>query len=143
MKNGLPDYLFLMSDETFVNMPIFPEMIRNFRDRNGTLLAPSFPWTVSGCIRAHDWEDDGFQSKFPLLDFGLILSRGLLEIIGEPVFCDESSPNREVCVLIRKNRIGERKFFLEGMTLVDMMLEYVSGEIEEVPKVGSYMTGEW
>jgi hypothetical protein len=127
--SSLPDFLILLTDRTYYNMKVFPEVLSSFhRAMNSTTAGsfdPSKPVAIAGCINSDRYRiKKGRRFTAPILGFGLILSRGVLENLSQPIRCNLPTGNSPFCNSIAESPIGESKVFREGMTVADLMLAY-------------------
>jgi hypothetical protein len=125
-SSSLPDYLFVVDDDTFVNL-------------HGVLsvLSSSYPATeayaVAGCMVRSDRRV--FNFTIPFGGFGLVLSRPVLQNFLTPIHCNVGAAAatgggrvvaEAVCQHVQRNEIGEQSLFQEGMTVADLMHHYVT-----------------
>jgi hypothetical protein len=118
VEDPMPDYLLILREGTYFNVDILREDLLHRPDRPGWVQASMDAWAMSGCIR----DDNRMPFKYPLLGFGLLLSRGALERLNEALFCHSQSQhdaNLKVwtefaCWRIEENRIGEKVLFQDG-----------------------------
>lgn len=74
---ALPDFLFLQDDDTYYNM-VQTESFLKDKD-------PSIPLAEAGCL-IRLYESDNFS--FPWGGFGFILSRGAIDNLIRPIYCN-------------------------------------------------------
>ena len=137
----LPDYLFLIDDDTYINM-----------NRTLDYLTEKYPPeqqnAVAGCLLV--WMQNNFF-PIPFGGHGTILSRKSLELLTRPLICTQHFKSREnetqiftsinaqkralppdttadyeefACSRILENRVNERPFFRDGMSLVELFEAY-------------------
>jgi hypothetical protein len=127
--SSLPDFLILLTDRAYYNMKVFPEVLRTFhRAMNATTTGsfdPSEPVAIAGCIRRYTIKEERIFTV-PILGFGLILSRSVLENLSQPIRCNLPSGNSLFCNPSAESPIGESKVFRQGMTPADLMLAYAN-----------------
>jgi hypothetical protein len=129
-KTPLPDYLLLLKDTTYYNMEVLHEELQFRPDRaNWTKSSSAAPWGMSGCLR----KIDGMPFKYPIVSFGLVFSKGTLQMLTEPLYCKDRHGTengtgssvldewkQDACDRIQENGIGERDFFRNGMHLLSL-----------------------
>jgi hypothetical protein len=129
--SSLPDFLILLTDRTYYNMKVFPEVLSNFhRAMNATTTGsfdPSEPVAIVGCIKRYNIKEKRFTVPRP--GFGLILSRSVLENLSQPIRYNLPSGNSPVCNPSAESPIGESKVFRQGMTPADLMLAYANFDL--------------
>jgi len=122
-NRDLPDYLFIVDDDTFVHVPRVVHGLEEFHAN-----APA----VAGCL-TH------FPAKalpMPWGGYGTFLRKSLLQQLLVPIFCRPvTNPSQQgfgshqhdhTCQLLHLNRVGERAYFEEGMSLLDLMYAYMT-----------------
>lgn len=89
------------------------------------------PNVVSGCVF------DFFGGlHFPYGGFGSFLSRASIQRLLQPIHCNNKTADgsiadpftRHTCWRLRKNTIGERNLFADGMSIADLMHAYSSSQ---------------
>ena len=135
--SNLPDYLLLIDDDTYINLPL---MIPELRERYPSDQA----YTAAGCLVALD------KHGFPWGGFGTIYTRKSLERFLQPLECSFQNSAEKVkqleanvtiqsyrdltpnefetlaCDKINSNLIGERDVYQMGMTLADLLQAYMA-----------------
>jgi hypothetical protein len=117
--SDLPDYLFIIDDDTYVNLPLVE-----------TELRARFPshsaYAVSGrLLGSHKYY------PYPVGGLGIIFSKPVLQNFLTPIYCNEPvAAGAEfvalVCQQITNNLIGELSIFRNGMTVLDLLHAYVT-----------------
>jgi hypothetical protein len=141
-KSDYPDYLFLLDDDTYLNMDqIVPHLQRSY--------PPQDSYAVAGCMVRERVMQHNFT--FPWGGFGTIFTRGLIEKFLHPIHCtavaatteqnqgDDTGPlattpreltlpefERLVCHRLTEDKVGEAYLFRPGMSVADLMYEYVT-----------------
>ena len=90
----LPDYLLVMDDDTYINMKTFEREFRGYLARPRKDLSPpdkSEPLVMAGCLVKQPVKQLNFT--FPFGGFGTFLSRGALEELYRPIYCDPAAPD--------------------------------------------------
>jgi hypothetical protein len=124
--NSYPDYLIIMDDDTYINLEIFQERMRN--------LDADVPITYGGevsMLRITRKPPVKQRFFFAFGGFGLIFSRGVLRNLVKPIHCQKDNSTRTelervACDRLDENSIGEKQIFQEGMSVLDLMEEYVN-----------------
>lgn len=130
-----PDYLMLMDDDTWVNLPaVLQELAANF--------APTEAHAVTGCMIRAPVPKLRRNLTFAWGGFSNIFTRPVLERFTTPIHCDNRPPihnnhknmsstitgkddfNTQVCARLQQNQMGERDLFQNGMTVNDLMYKY-------------------
>jgi len=113
----LPDYLFIVDDDTYINFDIFRQYILSNRERYLT----ANPSAIAGClIRISS------RVFIPYGGYGLFLNKGTLtKLFLDTIHQYEPCVN---CNSIRNSRdtIGEINVYQKGMTLVDLIYAYAT-----------------
>lgn len=66
------------------------------------------------------------------IGFGLILSRGVVQNLVRPVFCNGTNKDdfeRNVCSRLDDNLVGEAQYFTDGMSVSDLMGAHVRNNL--------------
>jgi hypothetical protein len=128
---SLPDYLFIMDDDTYVNM-----------NEVSPFLQIAYPaheaYAVAGCmIRSRMFEHN---FTIPFGGWGTILSRPAIENFQKPLFCAQNQYNSKnitlttagdddftslACWRLSQDPVGEASVFVEGMSVAELMHAYV------------------
>lgn len=128
---SLPDYLFIIDDDTYVNM-----------NEVSPFLQTAYPvqeaYAVAGCmIRSRIYEHN---FTIPFGGWGTILSRPAIENFQKPLFCKPYQYNSKnvtlttasgddftslACWRLSQDPIGEASVFVEGMSVAELMHAYV------------------
>ncbi len=119
----LPDYLLLIDDDTFVDIPQLTYYLQTIHPDS------SNPLVMAGCLIR-------FKESFtiPFGGFGTYLSKGALVRLLTPISCANTKAialsdidfNQNACYRLQQNLFGERQYFQEGMSLAELMHAYVS-----------------
>lgn len=144
----LPDFLVIMDDDTWYNMEYVMKGLKELQKEPSVLngrVGASF--VVAGCLIRSKLKR--FKWSFPFGGWGTIFSRGALEAMMQPLHCGDiisannTAMNMEpyvesnnstsdysslFCPKLAKNRVGELKTYRDGMSLVDLMYNYVMRE---------------
>mmetsp|Transcript_30694 Transcript_30694/g.74352 ORF Transcript_30694/g.74352 Transcript_30694/m.74352 type:complete len:485 (+) Transcript_30694:298-1752(+) len=137
--DDLPDYLILIDDDTFINLPLMvPQLLKSY--------PKSQSYTVAGCLVASN------VHGFPWGGFGAIITKTAIQRLLQPLYCnfDDNSTAAKVhqlppnvatqrhrdltlhefetlaCNRIESNLIGERSVYETGMNLADLLQAYIS-----------------
>ena len=115
---SLPDYLFVVDDDTWVNLPMVTEhLLHHFPDDQ--------PTAVAGCRMRYVNKKEA-DLTVPFGGYGTILTRAAIERLLRPIHCDApGDPWMEaVCLRLQDNSIGELPLFRKGMSVIDIMSRY-------------------
>ena len=112
-----------MDDDTYYNMDLFEQ---NFRGMNS-----SQDIFYAGCLIR--WPIHEVNFTFPHGGFGSIFSRESLRNLFRPINCADStnseySNTQAICNQLAENTVGEKKYFANGMNLVELMYYYTATE---------------
>ena len=127
---ALPDFLFLQDDDTYFNMLKMNDFLRE--------MDPSRPMAEAPCLVQHvkHW-----YFSFPWGGFGFILSKGAVANLIRPIYCDKEAQDEfenKVCSRLKENILGEARFFVEGMSVSDLMGAHVDNNLFR-----DYATEDW
>jgi hypothetical protein len=120
----IPRYLFIIDDDTYINMESLTDMLNNF--------PYDTPHLVAGCNFVFMRKQD---MTFPYGGFGSFITRASIQRLLQPIYCkyltsdgrQRSDPfNRLTCWRLNENLMGEKQFFTEGMSVLDLMYKYSS-----------------
>ena len=134
-RNGttdvLPHYLFMIDDDTYVNM-----------DYMTNILPYQYPYDerylMTGCLLK---SPKSITFLFPFGGYGSILSRKTIERLIQPIYCTTAGTrhsgssssssaddlfNNKACWRLQQNLIGEQAFFRNGMSILELMYTYSS-----------------
>jgi hypothetical protein len=119
----LPDYLLLIDDDTFIDIPQLTYYLQTIHPDS------SKPLVMAGCLIR-------FRESFsiPFGGFGTFLSKGALMRLFTPISCanvtalapSDDGFIQNACYRLQQNLFGERQYFQEGMSLTEFMHAYVS-----------------
>ena len=139
-QEALPDYLILVEDDTYINTAQVASVLQE-------KYSSTDPNLLSGCITSYPERQ---QLVFPTRGTGTMLSKVAIHNMLKPIYCDVESPDIysvNACWRMGLNIMGERDFFREGMSLIDLMVEYSRAfEFSQVhawkPRTGFCLTSE-
>jgi hypothetical protein len=123
-KMEIPHYLFVVDDDTYVNVDALNE-----------ILYHEFPYdeplVVAGCLIP---SLPRFKMNFPYGGFGTFLSRAAIQRLLQPIHCRENDDMRDsfsrfACWCLEKNLVGEKTFFTDGMSVMDLMYKYAADQL--------------
>jgi hypothetical protein len=122
VKDQLPTYLLIGDDDTWINLPKLSIDIQQ-------AYSPDRPHVVAGCL--YGIHLPGMKFQFPYGGFGSIFTTSALEKFLQPIHCqkpkDEQNEFTQVaCWRMEQNLAGETRFFEEGMSLAQLMHEFVA-----------------
>lgn len=119
----LPYFLLIQDDDTYYNIDMLKQGLFS------KVTDPSTPFAAGGCIVHMPIHMVNFS--FPWGGYGAVLSRGAVERLIQPIYCNETSIllSEEhdqgfvslVCAAINKDLFGEREAFENGMSISDLM----------------------
>jgi hypothetical protein len=128
---SLPDYLFIMDDDTYVNMNEVAPFLQ-------TTYPATEAYAVAGCMIRSRVNEQNFTSPFG--GFATILSRPAIENFQKPLFCAQYQYNNTnvmkttaddddfeslACWRLSQDPVGEASVFVEGMSVAELMHAYV------------------
>jgi hypothetical protein len=108
---SFPDYLMIIDDDTFIRPAAILANLLRYQSKDNS--SSSRPFALAGYIF-----NRRSTFSFPYGGFGLILSRGLLLQMVEPI--QENSP---VFQRIMDNHFGEAAVFRRGMNLLELFVK--------------------
>lgn len=116
----LPDYLMLIDDDSYVNVPDTLQFLTEFHP-------PNLPQAISGCRYISPIP---INFGFPIGGFGAILTRRTLQNMRRPIHCE--APNDKFTQfacwrLLNENNMLEHQFFRDGMSVADLLIAYANG----------------
>jgi hypothetical protein len=126
---SLPDYLFIMDDDTYVNMKEVVPFLQ-------TTYPAHEAYAVAGCMIRTE-----FDVTFPYGGYATILSRPAIENFLKPLFCAQYQYNSKnvtkttaddddftslACWRLSQDPVGEASVFVEGMSVAELMYAYVN-----------------
>lgn len=126
----LPDYLMIVDDDTYYNIPEFVKFLST-KDASENFLIPGAVFSIA----------KKFRFRIHHGGFGLTISRGALLNAMTPIQCDSleqaqpaqkqapspsSKTEHPFCSRLRENWMGEQSVFRNGMTLIDLMKTYTA-----------------
>ena len=123
-KSSIPDYLILIDDDTYLNMDA---LVKTFQES----YSPNDNHLVAGCTYL------GIKNShfvYPVDGLGNFFTRATIERIIQPVHCHSNNTGQRMdpfvkwaCWRLDQNLIGEKQFFIEGMSIGDLMFAFASG----------------
>jgi hypothetical protein len=137
-KMGIPHYLFMIDDDTFINM-----------DTLTGILFTEFPYEtpqlVAGCYFVRS---KSHGMNFPYGGLGTFLSRASIHRLLQPIHCTTENADggvlqdafsRLACWRIQENNVGEQEFFADGMSVIDLL--YIYSVEQPFTKVSNWSVG--
>lgn len=131
---NLPDYLLVMDDDTYINMKTFEREFGGSGDlrprRDLSPPAESEPLVMAGCLVRQPVRQLNFT--FPFGGFGTFISRGALQELYRPIFCDPTAPDyrqalhEDKCRQLDRDVVKEKHYFKDGMSIMELMHSYVT-----------------
>ena len=131
---NLPDYLLVTDDDTYINMKTFEREFGGSGDlRPRRDLSPPTegePLVMAGCLVRQPVKQLNFT--FPFGGFGTFISRGALQELYRPIYCDPSAPeyrqalHEDKCKQLDRDLVKEKHFFKDGMSIMELMHSYVT-----------------
>lgn len=126
-RDGLevPEYLFIIDDDTYVNMDSLTDTLHNE-------FPFQTPQLVAGCnfvFLKHN------SFTFPYGGFGSFLSKAAINRLLQPIDCSTREArsgrlldhfSRLACSRLGQNLMGENIFFEDGMSVADLMFKFAS-----------------
>ena len=115
----LPKYLFIIDDDTFINMDALIDML--LKD-----FSYEVPHLVAGCSFYYFMHG---SMPYPYGGFGSFISRASIQRLIQPIQCTDQSSDpfiRLACWRIKQNNMGEKHFFTDGMSVADLMHAFAS-----------------
>uniref|UniRef100_A0A7R9WUE3 Uncharacterized protein n=2 Tax=Craspedostauros australis TaxID=1486917 RepID=A0A7R9WUE3_9STRA len=86
-------------------------------------LSSSIPWSLSGCIRRIPSD---FQCPIPKTEYGLVLSKGLVQILNQPIVCSTAERRHPFCThIVDTHQFNEQAYFKDGMSLIELFCAMV------------------
>lgn len=120
---ALPDFLMIQDDDTYYNMIKIQEFLKH-KD-------PSIPRAEAPCLIQHHSLKSNFS--FPWGGYGFFLSKGAIANLIRPIYCTSAGTmdefRRNVCARLEEDLIGERHFFINGMSISDLMGAHVRNNL--------------
>ena len=125
---SLPDYLMLVDDDTYVNMDLFEAQILTGSYTEGEVDeegANSTAKVYAGCVIVAG-PAQVIQFTNPFGGWGTFFSKGAIERLITPLFCNQAQPNTfegRACSRITSGGdfLSESRYFKEGMSISDLM----------------------
>ena len=118
----LPKYLFIIDDDTYINMDSLVDML--LRD-----FSYEVPHLVAGCNFIFMVEE---LMPFPYGGFGSFISRASIQRLIQPINCTVANDKPSdpftsaACWRLDQNNMGEKHFFTDGMSVSDLMHTFAS-----------------
>jgi hypothetical protein len=134
---ALPHYLIIIDDDTYLNM----DSINNILYNN---FPQDTPHVVAGCDVFGAMR---YKMNFPVGGFGSFLSRAAIERLLKPINCSEKNSDgvhddsftRFACWRLQQNHMGEKEFFADGMSVMDLLYKYAA--VHPFTEVRSWKVG--
>ena len=153
ISQSLPDYLLLADDDTYINIDLLQSYISTRRD-----LSPNIPLVYSGCLLERTRKKQINIAKtwyVPYGGYGLIFSRGSLERLYHPLYCntnqnklitedditailDYEKNHKNMTItqyeqlvchrIVKDNLLGEKDLYKIGMSISDLAYELSSSK---------------
>lgn len=133
----LPDFLAIVDDDTYLNMPAVVQQLEVDYPTN-TDPQNKQAYAVSGCMIRSRLYEHNFTHPFG--GFGMFLNRQALENFMLPLNCSAKRGlateldhihgdfSDLACWRLKQNSIGEQPLFHDGMSIADLMRAYVSNQ---------------
>ena len=142
----LPEFLILMDDDTYYNMEGVSQGLQSLQKEVFASHGED-SFVVAGCVIRGRLKR--FKWTFPFGGWGTIFSRGSLEALLQPMYCSDRSNETQTeargsatvsarpsiqsassssCDKLTKDRLGEYQIYKPGMSLLEVMHEYVMKE---------------
>lgn len=120
---SLPDYLFVMDDDSWFHIDL---VLKQLREQHPAGQAH----VIAGCLIRSQYD---LSFSWYWGGFGVILTRAALERLLMPIHCERSNSDKSafvqhVCHQLEENLLGEKTFFREGMTVVDLIYQYSTAQ---------------
>eukprot|EP00934_Nitzschia_sp_Nitz4_P002545 Nitzschia sp. Nitz4//scaffold10_size219509//79751//82157//NITZ4_001421-RA/size219509-processed-gene-0.235-mRNA-1//1//CDS//3329532899//2535//frame0 len=118
LHQSFPDYLILMDDDTYYNIPLLQRyLLANYPNS-------SKPIAIAGCMVRSPTNE--INLTIPFGGYGLVLSKGYLDKLSRPIHCPDDAA---MCHAIRKtNHLDERSLFQDGMSVSQLMNTYATAQ---------------
>ena len=118
-QTTIPDYLFLINDDTYLNMDALVKTLEAYYPPGDNHLVAGC--TFLGLPKPH--------FVFPRAGMGAIFTRATIEKIMMPIHCRNADETLNpfvqwTCWRLQQNLFGEALFFKEGMSIGDLMKSY-------------------
>jgi hypothetical protein len=125
-KMIIPHYLFMIDDDTYVNMDYINDFLYND-------FPYDTPYVVTGCVF---YGAKNYRMNFLYGGFGSYFSRAAIQRLLKPINCNSNngdveyldSYTRFACWRLQQNMFGEKAFFTDGMSVNDLMYKYASDQ---------------
>jgi hypothetical protein len=124
----IPHYLLVIDDDTYIDMDALTNIL--YKD-----FHYNTPQLVAGC-EIYGWIGAGMN--FPYGGFGTFLSQASIQRLLHPIDCSSTtnatngvakdSFSRYACSRLQQNTMGEKEFFTDGMSIIDLMHEYSANQ---------------
>ena len=122
----IPDYVVLIDDDTYINMNHLVVALHDYSTIGSDLLV------LGGCVTNFPYR---LQFKFPNIGFGSIFSKAAIQNLLRPIHCNRNNNaindtnvdpfTRMACWrLYEQNHFNELKYFVDGMSVSDIMYNY-------------------
>ena len=153
-KEALPDYLFIIDDDTYVNMPLVLDELFSLPSSSSSATSDAGleARMVAGCMHRPRF----MNFSFPMGGYGYFISKPSLERWMRPLYCENGNSNTtneiittlnattvqrqqqqnhspedddfvtHACRRIVQNQIGEGAMFRQGMSIAELMRAYTT-----------------
>lgn len=114
-EETIPDYLIISDDDTFLNLDrLTPDLLNNYPTNHSH--------AVAGC-NFNFLKHSGIT--FPYGGFGTFLTKAAIARLIQPFYCDGRDEHSKLaCWRLKINALGEKQFYVEGMSVLDLMQAY-------------------
>lgn len=141
--SSLPDYLLLIDDDTYVNVPSVVDWLMEAYGDGGR--ESSSARIVAGCLTRIRW----YNFSFPYGGWGTFLSRETLRRLATPLVCNHTSKvssddntvegfQEHACRRLKENGVGEQEFWKPNQSLLNVMTQYTFDQ-----PYSAYNTSVW
>jgi hypothetical protein len=115
----VPNYLFVIDDDSFMNVEDIIETLEEFYPSNVS-------HTVAGCRYTYPRK---IHFSFAYGGFGSYLTKAAIEKLMRPIYCATATTPKDeftklACWRLEQNHIGEAQYFRDGMSIADLMYAY-------------------
>ncbi|KAL3779513.1 hypothetical protein HJC23_011149 [Cyclotella cryptica] len=114
-ESDIPDYLFLVDDDTFIDTANVMSYLQRESDKNKGLLMRA------GCL--FEKNSDTIPFNLPYGGFGLFLNKAAIKQLSRPIHCNVDHSDR-VCSTLQTNYVGEFDIFRDGMSLLELFYKF-------------------
>jgi hypothetical protein len=131
LSYNLPDYLFIIEDDTYMNLDlIVPELQMRY--------PPNLPYAITGspCTTitipdaAHENSNTTTTTTMltlPQIGYGMILTKASIQRLLQPIYdTDQNHFSKLVQYQLSQNQMGELNYFTNGMTVLEFIYTWAS-----------------